>query len=210
MTKIFMLFCLSVILMAQAPALACKPPLPNQTFDQALSSSPVVFIGKVTAIERGEVIVDVEHAFRGVSLGGYSTEAPPTTACLVFTPQIGQRWLFAGMFEPSRTMLLDNLNKDPQVTTEPTAPADLLTRLDDERLALPEDFQKCENDTECVPLPYECTETAVNRMQLIQAQDKVRARGKQPRYRNCNVEETKKIPWPICFKGKCGMWEVSQ
>ncbi|HNS45168.1 MAG TPA: hypothetical protein PKH37_08080, partial [Alphaproteobacteria bacterium] len=190
MTKIFTALCLTILLMIQSPAWACKPPPPNLTFEQVLMREPVVFIGKILSVDNGEVSVFVEHPFKGVMAGGYVTELPPTTSCRVFTPQVGERWFFSGMFEPSPTMLLQKAETEgepQQVEGQPTPTANLV-RLDDIKLNMPAEYQECETSIECMPIPYDCTQTSVNRLRYNDAQQTILQRGKRPKMRGCHTQ----------------------
>jgi len=116
---------------------------------------PVVFIGKILSVDNGEVSVFVEHPFKGVMAGGYVTELPPTTSCRVFTPQVGERWFFSGMFEPSPTMLLQKAETEgepQQVEGQPTPTANLV-RLDDIKLNMLQNIRNARPASSACPSP---------------------------------------------------------
>lgn len=207
---------LAVAAIGPSKALACKSPDPRLSFEDQMLRSPVVFLGKIISIDSTHVSVYVEHAFRGVTLGTYVTELPPTTLCRVFNPKVGERWFFAGMFEPSLTIRLsaaenatetdeDRAREKYMAEINPNKVKYTLGRVDDQRLHFPEEYQKCQRDSDCLALPYQCTKAAVNRLYFNQAQQKLYSRSMRPQMRGC--ESSKIIPWPICNEGQCSMYK---
>lgn len=206
--KAVVMFCLW--LGACMAAQACKPVADNRPFYERLRTAPLVFIGKVVSVEGRKAIFEVEHALIPASNEKrIVVDLPqPSTCAIAF--EAGQRWLFGGTFGFNPSVRLDIGPAGQRLDADAVG---RLRREDDKRLALTPQLTSCESDGQCSFLGYDCSQTAVNRERLKDANAHVFGgkRAGHPTTVSCVAPDQSKgggIPWPLCHAKKCGSWGV--
>ena len=101
--KRYVFLCFLALLSITHPAGACK--YKAQPFDQLVQAAPVIFVGKVSAVENGKAIFSVDASVRGAEEGkSFSTEIGQSSCDIRFVS--GQTWLYMGGTVPSGSVLL--------------------------------------------------------------------------------------------------------
>lgn len=174
---------IAATLLAAAPARAAECPAPSAL---AWLQAPVAFIGRVDEVDTaGRARFTVEHLLKGTAPTG---PVPPPGCGAGW--QRGERWLVAA--EASLPL------PGPGLTP--------LQRRDDGPGTIPPAWQRCEADTQCVPLPYGCHATAVARAHADEARQTLWRRHGSPALTDCARRPFEALPAPLCEAGRCGLW----
>lgn len=186
-----------VWLMLAGPALpACRVEADSRLPAQRLASAPLAFVGTVRSVDAAGVVFTVELTLHGPAAPEYRLVRPPGPCDHPFMP--GERWLFAGAAAADPSLRLG----------EASLPlARHLARLDDSRLALPDDWQRCDDAAQCVAIDNGCLPTAVHRDHLAAATQRARSRGGDPRAMSCEPLAPGEFLL-ACVASRCGAWRL--
>ena len=75
-------------------------------------------------------------------------------------------------------------------------------RIGDSELALPEKWQACSTNEQCVPIGFQCATTSVSKEFSESARELIITQGRDPRIFNCSGGNGKKLF--LCKSTKCG------
>ncbi len=187
---------------ASVHAFACSPAIDNRSYVERLGAERLAFVGTVTAVEGRKVTFEVGHVFAGSVQGKTTVDAAePSTCAIAF--QVGQRWIYAGSYTTSPSVLLQNNAPGAVVSGEGR-----LRRSDDERLALPADWQACRESSECVIVPAGCSYTAANKVHAAEAARKAVSVAGDHRAMSCATKQNVLELGSQCVASRCGSWFV--
>jgi hypothetical protein len=136
--------------------LACSPVADNRSYGQRLAAEQLAFVGTVTAVQARKVTFVVAPVFAGSAEGKKTIQAAEPSTCAI-SFQVGQRWVYAGNFTTSPSVLLKTAASGPL-----GGDGGRLVRLDDARIGPRPEWQTCQSNAECVAVPAGCGHTAAN------------------------------------------------
>jgi hypothetical protein len=181
-------------LLALLPALlACRFVPDTRPLQDRLASVAQAFVGRVESVRDGVATFTVEVPLRGAPASEVRVPIGADSCDIRF--RAGDRWLYAGARVPDPSRRLGDV----------TVPlARVMSRLDDGRLGI-DAWQHCDDSSQCVPVPYDCSVTAARRDQQQRATERAWALDGDPRTRNCTGAPEVDTA-SACIGGRCGAW----